>query len=370
MGCGISNNSLFGPSDSYIKFQGNDIVAIEGPNTTERLILGDIRYPYKQLLKGRVILKAGQVNYLMNHLGLGDNATYLFMAARYNSKAVIAEDNYVQYSYYNDMSRVYTFAQSLNLTGTATHRIPQLYLTNPSATYSVSIDVMVASVDDDYSFFPDNINQQGLSIYDLTYQQIQTHVVGESFKVIDSIGLPIAYFMLNTISSVQKNGTLLVIDDSSIGRVYLDFIDTFNMNQAYSIINWLLEDPTHNTNDLNPVEDIIPPLVEFTMFVDLTGSTYSKPYNTEMGDTFSATMSLSEYSGNISSENILNHIVYTFIDARDGVLAYTSSYILVDGTQSLSGITSSGTYSITFDVYDAATNTVSPDEVVQLNIQN
>lgn len=368
MGCGISNNSLFGPTNAYIKFQGSDVIAIEGPNTTERLILGDIKYPYKQLLKGRLILKAGQVNYLMNHLGLGDNATYLFMVARYNAKAVIAEDNWVQYSYYDDMSRTYTFAQSLHLTGTATKRIPQLYLTNPNATYSVTIDVMVAVVDDNYSFFPDNINNQGLSLYNLTYLQIKTHVVGQSFKVVDSLDLPLAYFILSTISSVQKSGTILIIHDSSIGRVYLDFIDVFNMNQAYSIINWLLEDPYHDTNNLNPYDDVIPPVVEFTYFVDLPGSTFSKPFDTTMGDTFSATMSLADYSGNISTEDVLYHLVSSITDSRDGVMAYTSSYILINGTQS--NITTTGTYSVTFDVYDAATNTVSPDEVVELNIEN
>ena len=370
MGCGISNNSLFGPSNAYIKHQGGDIIAVEGPNTMERLLLSDIRYPYKQLLKGRVILKAGQVNYLMNHLGLGDNATYLFMVARYNSKAVIAEDNYVVYSYFDDMSRTYTFAQSLNLTGTATHRIPQLYLTNPNATYSVTIDVLVAVVDDNYSFFPDNINNQGLSLYNLKYTQIKTHVVGESFKIVDDSNIAIAFFMLNTISSVQKNGTILTIDDSSIGRVYLDFIDTFNMNQAYSIINWLLEDPTHNTDDLNPPEDVIPPLVEFTMAVDLPGTTYSKPYDTTMGDTFSATMLLDDYYGLITKDDVFYYVVSSITDARDGILAYTSSYILIDGTQSNTEITTPGTYSVSFNVYDAATNTVSPDEVVLVTIQN
>ena len=268
------------------------------------------------------------------------------------------------------MSRTYTFAQSLNLTGTATHRIPQLYLTNPNATYSVTIDVLVAVVDDNYSFFPDNINNQGLSLYNLKYTQIKTHVVGESFKIVDDSNIAIAFFMLNTISSVQKNGTILTIDDSSIGRVYLDFIDTFNMNQAYSIINWLLEDPTHNTDDLNPPEDVIPPLVEFTMAVDLPGTTYSKPYDTTMGDTFSATMLLDDYYGLITKDDVFYYVVSSITDARDGILAYTSSYILIDGTQSNTEITTPGTYSVSFNVYDAATNTVSPDEVVLVTIQN
>ena len=81
MSCG--NSSVFGNQSQYIKFQNSDIVAIEGVNTVERLIGGDIRIPYKQLLKSRIILKAGQVNYLLNHLGIGDNATFLVIITQH-----------------------------------------------------------------------------------------------------------------------------------------------------------------------------------------------------------------------------------------------------------------------------------------------
>ena len=83
MSCQLGINSIFG-ANNYIKFLNSDIVAIEGPNTLERLIAGDIKIPYKQVLKGRIILKAGQTNYLMNHLGLGDNATFVAIIARYD----------------------------------------------------------------------------------------------------------------------------------------------------------------------------------------------------------------------------------------------------------------------------------------------
>jgi hypothetical protein len=54
--------------------------------------------PYKQILKSRVILKPGQTNYLLNFLGLGDNATFLSIKV-YNSKSVLEEDNIVHWSF-------------------------------------------------------------------------------------------------------------------------------------------------------------------------------------------------------------------------------------------------------------------------------
>ena len=96
MGCAIGQSTLFGTQDNnYLKFQGSDLIAVEGPNTVERQLLGSLRFPYKQLLKGRVILKPGQVNYLLNHLGLGDNATLVSISAKYDVKSKIEEDNYI-----------------------------------------------------------------------------------------------------------------------------------------------------------------------------------------------------------------------------------------------------------------------------------
>ena len=80
----LCKSSLFGNTSQYIKVGNGEFVAIEGSSTFDRMGLSDLRMPYKQLLKGRVILKAGQVNYLLNHLGMGDNATFLAIKATYN----------------------------------------------------------------------------------------------------------------------------------------------------------------------------------------------------------------------------------------------------------------------------------------------
>jgi hypothetical protein len=86
-----------------------EILAIEGSNILERLTVSDLRMPYKQILKSRVILKPGQTNYLLNFLGLGDNATFLSIKAVYNAKAVLEEDNIVHWSFYDDLTKVYSF---------------------------------------------------------------------------------------------------------------------------------------------------------------------------------------------------------------------------------------------------------------------
>ena len=77
MSCPGGGSSLFGNQSQYIKTNGGDLVATDGSSTRERQVLADLRIPYKQILKSRVILKAGQTNYLLNHLGLGDNATFI-----------------------------------------------------------------------------------------------------------------------------------------------------------------------------------------------------------------------------------------------------------------------------------------------------
>jgi len=65
MSVGCSGN-LFGNRSQFIKTNGGDFIAVEASNTRERLILSDLRIPYKQILKSRVILKTGQTNYLLN----------------------------------------------------------------------------------------------------------------------------------------------------------------------------------------------------------------------------------------------------------------------------------------------------------------
>lgn len=374
---GCVGNSLFGPSSQYIKTNGGDFVSIEGANIRERLILSDLRIPYKQILKSRIILKAGQVNYLLNHLGLGDNATFLAIKATYDAKSVIEADNYVTWSYYNDFYRNYYFAQMMVLTGNSTNRVQQIYLSNPNTKYPVYLDVMVAVIDDNYSFFTDTINQSGRSFVGLEYTDIKTHIIGESIVINDKGNppRPLVYITLVNIQSIERVGNILTIYDSSLGPIFLQFLTKFDATQAQSLINYVLENPSVDIDDIDPLEDLVPPIIFFNStfdsngdFIALNGATYGVPYNSSQGITFSTSTSLYSYGGIINKTDILNGLVDIVTDNRDGVITLTASNIVITDNLSndYSSITATGSYVVTFDFGDIATNT--PNVLVNISV--
>lgn len=368
------SGSIFATTtQQYIKIMGGDFVAISGSDVMEKLITSDLKIPYKQILKGRVVLKEGQTNYLMNHLGLGDNATFLAIKATYNAKSVNAEDNYVVYNYYTDLTKSYYFDDLIVLTGSPTQRIPQLYLTNPNTKYPVLLDIMVAVLDDTYTWFTDILNQTGTSFVNLEYTDIKTHVVGESIVIYDrsSPVRPLIYIMLHNINSLTRTGQVLIVEDSARGTIFLQFKTIYDACQAHSLINYILENPSISINTLSPVEDLIAPVIYFYSkignsatgsVIQLDGSTASAPYNTSMGTTFSSSLSLTDWgqSGVISKTLIKSLVVENTLDNRDGLITLTASNFnfLLAGT-TVSSIATAGSYSVTFNLMDLAQNSVS-----------
>lgn len=372
MGC---QSSLFGASAQYIKVSGGDFIAIEGANTVDRLTVSDLRMPYKQLLRSRVVLKTGQTNYLLNHLGLGDNATFLCIKAVYNQKSVIEEDNYVKWSFYDDMAKVYTMAQMMVLTGNSTNRIKQLYLSNPSEKYPVSLDVMVGVIDDTYTFFNDSVNQSSTSFVGLNYTDIKTHIIGESFKINDK-GTPVRpliYIEIVNIETIEKTGSILIIDDASYGTIFLQFLTEYDAYQAHSILNYIIENPNIDI-DAIPTGDNEDPIVYFYSsigdldndFIALDGDLINGPYNTSMGLTFSTEFSLSTYGTTASGTSSIidkSQLIYLLVDKitdnRDGTMSMMPSNIIINNaTASISTILVPGTYSLTFNFSDIAHNTL------------
>ena len=373
MGCAIGQSTLFGTQDNnYLKFQGSDLIAVEGPNTVERQLLGSLRFPYKQLLKGRVILKPGQVNYLLNHLGLGDNATLVSISAKYDVKSKIEEDNYILWSFYDDLTNTHPMAQYMMLTGNSSNRIKQLYLTNPNDTYSVILDVMVANIDDTYNFFNDVINQSGTSFVNLELGSITTYVTGESIVINDSNSKPLIYILLNNIESIEISGQILTIDDSSMGKIFLHFKTVGDAKQSNSLLNYVLENPSVDIANLDPLADEEPPIVYFlptvgasssTAYIDFNGATDSVPYGTTYGNTFSTTISFGSYATNsqISKLSLIDLLIDYADDNRDGLITLYTQSIVLTGTagSSVDSVVGEGTYSLTFDLSDIAGNNLS-----------
>lgn len=373
MNCG---NSLFGPVNQYIKTNTGDFVAVEGSSTRERLSLSDLRLPYKQLIKGRVILKPGQTDYLLNHLGLGDNATFLLLKATYDSKSVFEKDNYIQWNFYDDFSKKYPMSNLLILTGNSISRIKQIYLSNPNVNYSVTIDVMVSLIDDNTSAFKDVVNQSGLSFNNLEYTSIRTHIVNESIVIYgnDFPPVPICYLTIADITTISKNGKILIIDDLSVGSIYLDFKSNYDADQAFSLIEWVINTPGAVIQDLEPLNDGLDPLLKFSSLVYLIGSTYSSPYDSSMGITFSATMSFAQYataSGTKITKNILiDELITEVFDVRDSTMALNTGSILIYdiNDNNLNDIMQLGTYSIHFNIVDNASNAIDSNKNIQLRI--
>lgn len=369
IGCGAN---LFGTRSQFIKTNGGDFIAVDGSNTRERLILSDLRIPYKQILKSRIILKTGQTNYLLNHLGLGDNATFLCMKAVYDSKAVIEADKYVNWSYYDDLTRVNHFADMMVLTGNSTNRIPQLYLTNPSTKYPVFIDVMVGVIDDNYSIFTDTTNQSGTTFVNLEYTDIHSHVVGESLVINDKSSpvKPLIYIRLSDINSIERSGQILIIDDSSLGIIFLQFLTENDTFQAHSLLNYVLQYPETNIDTLSPVSDNIDPVLHFydmigDEYISFNGATAHAPYNTSYGNTFSTSISLITYgttyswapNGVIEKSELIYLLVDYIEDNRDGYMSFLPSNLIITGTAgNIDNILTTGTYSVTFDFSDIAHN--------------
>ena len=372
MSCG---GNLFGPSSQFIKTNGGDLIATEGASTREKMILSDLRMPYKQIIKGRVVLKAGQTDYPLNHLGLGDNATFLSLKVTYDKKSKFEFDNYVQWNYFDDFSKMYPISNLLILTGNSANRIKQIYLSNPNPNYSVSIDAMIAVIDDNTSIFKDSINQTGLSFNNLKYTDIKTHIVNESIVIYsnDLIPVPICYITIEDLKKalISKNGKIVTISDISIGSIYLDFITVYDSIQAFSLIEWVKDNENAVIQDLNPLSDIVDPVVKFKNLVYLTGSTYSTPYDTTMATTFSATMSFGVYaSGSVISKDILiSNLITEVRDNRDDIIAINGNSILIyQGIDEKTSIVGVGNYSVHFNIIDNAENSVDGTKNIQLYI--
>lgn len=386
MGCPGCGASLFGASSQYIKTNAGDIIATDGANIREKLILSDMRIPYKQILKSRVILKPGQVDYLLNHLGLGDNATFLTIRAMYDPKSKLEANNYVNWCFYDDLGKINTFGQLMTLTGNSSHRIKQIYLTNPNADYPVYLDVMIAVIDENYSFFNDVVNQNATTFTGLEYTDIQSYVVGQSIVIYDK-NTPknaLTYFTIADINTMEREGTIVTIEDS-LKVVLLKFLTENDAAQALSILNYVTENPWVDISTILPTDDSLDPILFFYpkfggingtgSYIKFNGATSGVPYDTSYGLTFSTNISLSTYASAsyIDKQSLINMMISSIHDQRDGTMSIIPSNIVLTSllTATVSSLVSSigltGSYEMTFDFSDIAQNYLD-GVIVNLNI--
>jgi hypothetical protein len=202
----------------------------------------------------------------------------------------------------------------------------------------------------------------------LEYTDIKSFVVGESFVIYDKNTPPRAliYFGLSFINSIQINENYLIIDDDGYGTVFLHFLTPNDALQAHSLLNYVLENPNIDIDDIS-IDDT-PPAIHWNSTAGITGSyisnylgaTSSLGFNTANdGFTFSTSISLSNWgTSSILHKDKLRDLLVNYIDDdRDGAMELMDSEFVISGTNGVvNSISTTGTYSITFDFRDLAGN--------------
>jgi len=393
MSC-IKPNSAFG-ADKYIKFGNGNACAVEGPTQVFCTGLGGIRFPYAQAISSKIILKPGQKDYVLNHLGLGDNVTFLMIKSNFDPKSMDEEQNYIVYTYSNDVNKTeFTFAQMLLLSGNSTHRIPQLILCNPNTKHPVQLEVMVAIIDDEDSFFDSSngpASELGVDVLlppegCLEHTNIITWIVSETIAITNDEGQPISFIQIEDINELRRDSNVVFIDDKSVGKIALNFCDEYNAIQGLSVLSWQTENPDKIIQDElgEPTDtDDIKPTIYFTENVNLLGSPVPAPvpapipaiecegYNSDEGDDFLAnSISLADYGGIISKTDLMDYIICEIYDGRDGVMELDLHQFIIEdiGDNNFLSIVNPATYIITFSLEDIATNALSPDLNVVIEI--
>jgi hypothetical protein len=251
---------------------------------------------------------------------------------------------------------------------------------------------MVAVIDDTYTFFSDNTNQTGLSFYNLqcnaSINCINTFITNESIVIFDT-NVPrnaLVYITTVDISSININNDLIIIDSQTLGKIFLQFISVADAKQAYSLINYIIENRNIVVNGVDL--DLIPPIVYFfsnvnnnpsNSYITMGGATSGIPYNTGLttsGVTFSTSLSLSQfgehyYSSYTLTKSDLYHLLIDDVaDNRDGDITLDDADLTLQdyNCNVISSIAATGTYSLYFNVTDLAGNTINPGTYVILSV--
>ena len=143
----IESNKLLNSTNKNISFVNNCIYAKDGPNCAGKINLGSISINYDSFFSANMTLQPDDKDMPIMYGYLGTEITFLSIVAHYNENPQVCPgDTRIEY-YYEDQPLIKrTFTDILVLTGNEDHRIPQIYLYNPTEQV-VNLEIMVANID-------------------------------------------------------------------------------------------------------------------------------------------------------------------------------------------------------------------------------
>lgn len=343
--------------DKYIKVYDGKFVVVEGSEIIDKIDFGGVRFKYEQYFKSRMTLLKGAVGQMINYANLGDNVTFLLFKVTYDGKAKETE-KHITYYFERDPETKYCIGDAMLLTGNTECRIPVIVLDNPSIKYDVQIEILVASVDNQIDYFAANsvlnTNTTNITISNLLWDELVTHVPNESLKILNKNGQAQLYIKISDIANIVRQSRILLIDDNALGRVYLDFVNNYNAVQALSSLSWLLEDPINRVLPDPAGTDDTPPVVTLTTNVVsnvATIDTSLAPHN--------------NYP--ITQAQLVSYIIDSVTDNRDSTITSGQSDLTVkSGGIEVADINAIGVYELTFDIQDIAEN--NTQVIITLNV--
>ena len=332
----IAKSSIFTPFVRIFKFQGSDLVGINGSNTTGRLDLCKIAIPYDQMSKETVTLKANS-EMVLKFPNLGIKLSFLAIVPNYLNKDI--NKNFLQYKFTSvsafTETPFYEFTQILVFTGTKNSPIPQVILKN-TGNCDVNLDILVGANDVDIV----NDVEAFLYLNNLMYDNIHTfnEIASGILTFLDSDGVIVGSVDISEISNISfiQNKNRIIIDESSEKNIILDFVSLAEALQAMSALNYVMNDP--NNRALPIAKDTTPPVITLVP-LQPNQTTYN--------------INVYTYNNNFTKQDLLNLVVQSVIDDRDGIITLSSDNVTFSNGLT---INNAGIYTATITAKDLAGN--------------
>lgn len=230
-----------------------------------------------------------------------------------------------------------------------------------------------------YGDIREGYSQSNSFLRNLNYTDINTHIPGESIVIFDKSlpPKPLIYISLSSIQSIERDNDLcLIIVDPQVDPTYLDFLTKFDCDQAYSLLNYLLENPMVDLGTM--AVDTSPPVIFFNEYffgaeITVEGSLIksSGPLSTEDGELFRIDIDLETYEGPIpiTKDDIILGLVYDITDNRDGSIALESQDVhiykdVISINNEVEEITVVGSYMVRFNLHDLSQNNISATTIL------
>ena len=350
----IQPNKLLPPTSRVIRPYQCSFIATEGPNILGKLNMSGVEIPYYSQFTTRMTLNPSATKQPLLYGFLGSEVTFILLKFTYDEtdpNCIIEEEQFVEYYYADQPSIIRTASKLLLLTGNSTHRIPQIFLNNPSEV-KVTVDALVANLEQD-DINLDDVNY--VTISNIYYNSILSDMIETScdgitgstqLQVLGIDGYVQLYLDYIDILTIEPQYTtneikLTTISDTTI---ILGFLSQFEMYQALSRISWVVKDPSSRylTKDY-PGLDVLAPVFGLKQPLPIPNPC---PYPFLSGTT-------------ILPSEIVNFFISGVTDARDGEISVDSIYISIRQqgyVEPITGITHVGVYDITMSVTDLANN--------------